>query len=321
MAKQTFAYFHDDISALAKSLKRQLDTHGRLPTHTQLLKMLAHASGSQNYQSWRPASAHSAHLGALATLRIDSAHPAATEIFEHAPDGSVVDPRHEPVASRFALIDIGLSIGRYEGIVRCRVSASTHLLNMEAQEHLEDHLRLVALRSLHERMEDDDHTVTVVGDVILNLDQFLTEETHAFDGEKVEQVHISHKLAKKLRSECTDSLLGSQAFEEIRDALRTTMKRSNPSAFFSRNAELSREVANYLDAFVEASGELFMHSWNIEKLGFVADLLRSAANGKQVGETDWNIAKRGLSSALGPNHWNNLIAAPKQVPERFAVVT
>ncbi|WP_369614172.1 hypothetical protein, partial [Marichromatium sp. PS1] len=141
MAKTAFAYYHDDISALAKSLLRQLETHGRTPTHVQLLNMLAKASGSQNYASWRARADEDLVAGVIATLRQDSSLP-STEIFkERRADGSIADPRHYPVKRRFFLADIALSIGRYEGVVRCELSASASILSDVAQEQPSEHLK------------------------------------------------------------------------------------------------------------------------------------------------------------------------------------
>lgn len=46
-------YHHPDLSALARSLKRQLAEAPDKPGHLQLLNMLARATGHANHQHWR----------------------------------------------------------------------------------------------------------------------------------------------------------------------------------------------------------------------------------------------------------------------------
>ncbi|MFG5406970.1 hypothetical protein ABXN37_01470 [Piscinibacter sakaiensis] len=59
MPRDPLPYVADDVSALAKSLRRQLgdhlETHRSLPSHVQLLQMLARAGGHRNHQSLRAA--------------------------------------------------------------------------------------------------------------------------------------------------------------------------------------------------------------------------------------------------------------------------
>lgn len=57
MSKTTLPFHADDMSALARSLVRQIETHvaahARAPSHLSLLNMLARAAGHRNFQSYR----------------------------------------------------------------------------------------------------------------------------------------------------------------------------------------------------------------------------------------------------------------------------
>lgn len=57
MSKQILSYQVQDLSALARSLCRQIETHHAAnacpPSHLALLNMLARAAGHSNYQSYR----------------------------------------------------------------------------------------------------------------------------------------------------------------------------------------------------------------------------------------------------------------------------
>jgi len=57
VSKQILSFQVQDLSALARSLCRQIETHhaanARPPSHLALLNMLARAAGHRNYQSYR----------------------------------------------------------------------------------------------------------------------------------------------------------------------------------------------------------------------------------------------------------------------------
>lgn len=53
MSKNLIPFNCDDVSALAKSLRKQLQQHEKLPTHVELLTILAKSIGLQNYQQLR----------------------------------------------------------------------------------------------------------------------------------------------------------------------------------------------------------------------------------------------------------------------------
>lgn len=53
MSKNLTPFSCDDISALAKSLRKQLQQHESFPSHVEMLNILAKASGLQNFQQLR----------------------------------------------------------------------------------------------------------------------------------------------------------------------------------------------------------------------------------------------------------------------------
>jgi len=53
MTRTAFPFYAQDISALARSLHRQLDSCEQTPGHVELLNMLARAAGSRNFQHFR----------------------------------------------------------------------------------------------------------------------------------------------------------------------------------------------------------------------------------------------------------------------------
>ncbi|RKE85701.1 DUF2087 domain-containing protein [Rhizobium sp. AG855] len=53
MSRTTHAFSAPDLSALAKTLKRELDARAELPGHVELLNMLTRAVGFRNYQHFK----------------------------------------------------------------------------------------------------------------------------------------------------------------------------------------------------------------------------------------------------------------------------
>jgi hypothetical protein len=64
MSKTPFPFAAQDISALARSLSRELDGCAARPTHVQMLNMLARAAGYRNFQHFR--------AQRMAQLRLDA---------------------------------------------------------------------------------------------------------------------------------------------------------------------------------------------------------------------------------------------------------
>ncbi|MBD9633952.1 DUF2087 domain-containing protein [Pseudomonas sp. PDM19] len=75
MSRQRLPYHAPDISALAKSLARQLDESPERPGHVELLNLLARAVGFRNYQALR------------------ASHQAQTRLAREAEPEAVVDFR------------------------------------------------------------------------------------------------------------------------------------------------------------------------------------------------------------------------------------
>lgn len=94
MPHPPLAYRCPDVSALARSLKRQLAEIEGPPGHLQLLNMLARATGAPNFQAWRA----EAELQAAATAWAAQAPeaPSPTELASAAPPTPmVVEPKLE----------------------------------------------------------------------------------------------------------------------------------------------------------------------------------------------------------------------------------
>ncbi|MDQ0505051.1 DUF2087 domain-containing protein [Xanthobacter agilis] len=92
MSRPVFAFAADDISALARALRGQLAACDHLPSHLEMLNMLARASGHRNFQHFRVVQHFRARAeGAEAT-------PAAAPAPAAAP---VDDKRVERVARLF----------------------------------------------------------------------------------------------------------------------------------------------------------------------------------------------------------------------------
>lgn len=53
MTKQLIAFAHPDLSALAKSLRAQLNALDHKPSHVEMLNLLAKAAGHANFQALR----------------------------------------------------------------------------------------------------------------------------------------------------------------------------------------------------------------------------------------------------------------------------
>ena len=86
MPRTAIAFASADVSALARSLREQLTAHRELPSHVQLLNMLAKANGYRNFQ----------HLKAEA-----EAAPAAPRSPASLPPAPVDEARVARVAGHF----------------------------------------------------------------------------------------------------------------------------------------------------------------------------------------------------------------------------
>lgn len=64
MSRTALPFLAEDVSALAKSLRKQLIGHEGSPSHVELLNMLARASGHRNYQHLKAQAAAGQRLAA-----------------------------------------------------------------------------------------------------------------------------------------------------------------------------------------------------------------------------------------------------------------
>lgn len=78
MSRTTFPFSAPDMSALARSLRGQLQACDHMPGHVELLNMLARATGHRNYQHFRAQAAAQDRM----TQALESA-PAPAEPVDH----------------------------------------------------------------------------------------------------------------------------------------------------------------------------------------------------------------------------------------------
>jgi hypothetical protein len=74
MSKPRFPYAADDVSALSRSLTRQIEALGATPSHLEMMNMLARGAGFRNFQHFR--------ADAEARARLE-APPAPAEPVDH----------------------------------------------------------------------------------------------------------------------------------------------------------------------------------------------------------------------------------------------
>jgi hypothetical protein len=81
MTKQIIPFRSDDISALAKSLRKQLQSCDSFPSHVDMLNILAKAAGYANFQQLREITSTEALSAAPARDRLEIAVPARLKPF------------------------------------------------------------------------------------------------------------------------------------------------------------------------------------------------------------------------------------------------
>lgn len=313
MTKSVRAYYHDDISALAKSLKKQLDSHGRIPGHNQLLHMLAKASGSQNYMSWQKESGNEA--SAIANLEVDSSR--SRDIFTPQKDGTFKDFRKEPVDRLHAIIDINISIGRFEGALRCHPSMKIELVEEPFRDRVNRFFESLLLLAIEDLFAEDDLNISVFGDVELNLDSYasLTPSTLQPGSRENKQVRIGSRLAAKLRSEIELAKKSGAAFDDITNLLWEVLSENDPSTIFRSNPEASRALIKYLCVFIECQDSMYMTSWFNEKLGGLARNIENVLHGESYSIDDWQRVRSSIYSANAEPHWGKPLDAPPGLRE------
>ena len=73
MTRTSHAYSAPDLSALAKSLKRELEARAQVPGHVELLNMLTRAVGYRNYQHFKASRAAEDRLANPPTIEAEPA--------------------------------------------------------------------------------------------------------------------------------------------------------------------------------------------------------------------------------------------------------
>lgn len=68
MSRSVFPFVAEDVSALARALKRELEAADETPGHVQMLNMLVRAVGFRNFQHFRAQQAAEGRLAALAEV-------------------------------------------------------------------------------------------------------------------------------------------------------------------------------------------------------------------------------------------------------------
>lgn len=303
MTKQTYAFYHDDISSLAKSLKTQLSSHGKMPGHTQLLHMLAKTTGHQNYMAWKEISGNDGEV--IINLKLNTAK--SIDIFSSNDDGTYSDPRNEPVERLYALIEVEVSMGKYEGSIWCKASASKELIAPQFIEERSSLFNKVIVSALEERLIESSEAMTVFGDIDVDLDEFLENDNFTNNPVETKQVRITSSLAKKLRAECTLASKCSEKFDEVKELLWAIFHTESPSDIFKGNSKETKLVANYLDDYIRCQGSMFMTSWNNEKLGYIAECIKGVVNGKNVSADEWEWMSRDIYSAHSEKHWKKAL--------------
>ncbi|MDX2370870.1 MAG: hypothetical protein QNK36_21120 [Colwellia sp.] len=313
MTKQTYAFYHDDISSLAKSLKTQLSSHGKIPGHTQLLHMLAKATGHQNYMAWKEISGNDGE--ALINLKLNTSR--SIDIFSPNQDGTSSDPRNESIERLYALIEVEVSMGKYEGSIWCKASASKELVAPSLVEDRSSLFNKVIVSAIAEQLIENSEVITVFGDIDVDLDEFLENDNFTNSPVEIKQVRIASSLAKKLRSECTIASKCSEKFDEVKELLWTIFHTESPSDIFKANTKETKLVANYLDDYIKCQGSMFLTSWNNEKLGYIAECIKGVANGKSISVDEWEWMSRDIYSARSEPHWKKALDFDSTIIEKL----
>ena len=305
-----YAYHHEDVSILAKSLKKQLLALGKLPGHVELLNMLARAAGSQNYQSWLASSGRNSALPVSVAsedieLRLMQDSPSMEVFAERRPDGSFIDRRREKAPRVHLLIEVELCVDALVGTLRAHASIGSELL--PAGKDPDDWLKTFVLPALESLSERNPGKVTIFGEVDLALDSHVKEgrSLRFNDMRRAERV-VAFPLpeASRLRAECEAAEQSSMGFERVKEILWDLLGRSDFASVARKDAGLIRALGGYLNDYLAAEGDMFMGSWNREKLAPLAEsLTKIAQNPRSRGLKDWDWFRRSVFAAHPPHHW------------------
>lgn len=309
-------YQHDDISVLAKSLKKQLSALDRTAGHVDLLNMLARATGQQNYQSWlatqHPANSRSREPQVEALLRV-SLDSIATEVYlERRPDGSVRDRRHEAVSRVYALIDVEIQIIPHVAIIRTLTSLDAILLGQS--DHPADWFKYYVLHALIDLADRTPSQLTIFGHVELPIDRYVAEKKRFGIGESRRgECKISLPLSQlnRLKEECDSADQAVKDFDRVKELLWRVFGEQNPLTFVRTNRANVVALTRYLREFLDAEREMFMGDWNREKFGAIIETLDGAVLGRRsVTRNDFVSLRGAIFTASAPHHWDRPVFAP-----------
>lgn len=86
MSRVQMPFVAEDISVVAKSLRKQLDSHTQPPSHVELLNMLARANGHRNYQHLRAQVASETRLSSASPAVESIDHQSVERVSRHFDD-------------------------------------------------------------------------------------------------------------------------------------------------------------------------------------------------------------------------------------------
>lgn len=327
MTRERHPYLHEDISLLAKSLRKQLANRDQPPGHLEFLNMLARAAGQENYQSWlaiqmpdtNTSNAENAQSARAQLLQDDAEivfricrDGPHREVFARDSSGRVLDRRHESVPRVLAHFDVGLRIaGAPEGVVRFRASAKTDLL--PPGEQPERWLLPYLPRAIERLVATLPGRISIFGTLDLPLDAAIAEGLALPISEYTKDVTVSVATSHRdrLANECEHAEKCSQGFLAIKDLLWEIFGIPSPSSAAQSHRTPMAEIAQYLRDYLAAEGDMFMGAWNEEKIGRAARLLqRAAANPRTVNKNDWKWARQDVYVATPPKHWDRPVLPP-----------
>jgi hypothetical protein len=297
-------FYHEDISVLAKSLKSQLTTLGKSPGHVELLNMLARTTGHQNYQSWTSMAGDEEMVEG--SIRLEFMR-LAMEVFQRDSTGRIIDRRHEDVERVFVLMDLNIWIGNvsHTGTIRVRASVNSSLL--EEHQEPENWLKPYVPKALQEWIEREPATTSIFGTLDLSLDRYVENKVFMRFPEtgRIEcKIHLPLSHAKRLQYECQQAKKAIAKFEKAKQILWDIFSQMTPQGAVRQQREQVSNLTGYLRDYLEIEGEMFMSSWNQEKLGQIIDYLEQALKKpSSVNDNEWKQLAAVVYGANAPNHW------------------
>lgn len=320
------AFFHPDLSALARSLVGQLRDHRTPVKHLEMLNMLARAAGHSNYQALK-ASAPQTFPGPSATFKLTaklSADGPAMEIYkEGRPDGGSRDRRPETVERVYVLFDVDLNGLSSPGHLRLETSLRSDLL--PTGQDPEQWFQPFVLPALMQHCRDHGEAISAVGRVALSLDAVVRRrEQLACEADRMyrTELTVSPLVRDRLQSECGQVARAASAFERAMSVLDDALSGDDAPAEARRRAGQYRAAVGFLTEFLQAADDWILDAWNAEKLGWLKLYLSKIASDPGSATRHENELLRGsvLSLARPPRNWTQVVFPPPQLmdPPRYA---